>query len=64
MGVTRIVSRPQPILWQSIDLWCATNGVCEDERPYLHILVRSMDAIFLQFKNDEITQGLQNALRG
>ncbi|MBM3096604.1 hypothetical protein JRX38_00960 [Gluconobacter cerinus] len=63
IGAIRIISRPSPISWMAVDRWCDSNGVTAEERPDIHALVRAMDLVFLQFRNDEITEDLQNSLR-
>lgn len=63
MGMIRIVSRPGPISWLSIDRWCEANRVTDEERIYVHDLIRALDAVFLQFRNNAISQDMQTLMR-
>jgi len=63
MGMIRIVSRPGPISWLAIDRWCEANRVTDEERVYVHDLIRALDAVFLQFRNNAISQDMQTLMR-
>lgn len=63
MGMIRVVSRPGPISWLSIDRWCEANRVTDEERVYVHDLIRALDAVFLRFRNNAISQDMQTLMR-
>lgn len=63
MGVIRIVSRPGPISWLAIDRWCEANRVTDEERVYVHDLIRALDAVFLKHRNNAISQDIQTLMR-
>jgi len=63
MGMIRVVSRPGPISWLAIDRWCEANRVTDEERVYVHDLVRALDAVFLRFRNNAISQDMQTLMR-
>lgn len=63
MGMIRVVSRPGPIAWLAIDRWCEANRVTDEDRVYVHDLIRALDAVFLRFRNNAISQDMQTLMR-
>ena len=63
MGMIRIVSRPGPIFWLAIDRWCEANRVTDEERVYVHDLIRVLDTVFLKHRNNAISQDMQTLMR-
>ncbi|NVN03865.1 MULTISPECIES: hypothetical protein [Asaia] len=64
MGNLRGISRPSGITWSALALWCQVNAVTEEDRPWLIAQVRAMDSVFLERRNNQITEDTRKFLRG
>ncbi|GBR18585.1 phage tail assembly chaperone [Asaia spathodeae] len=64
MGNLRGISRPSGITWSALALWCQINAVTEEDRPWLIAQVRAMDSVYLQRRNNQITEDIRKFLRG